>query len=192
MKTSLDVKFTAFLGIIVFLFLAVFKGPEFWKDLWSNISTAVTIALAIRWVLFKWVWKWKCFRFLENLHHVPYVEGVWVGKYRSTGNEKTPPDRLEGFAELEICQPDINTLKFIRKSGESTSRSFGENIYRGDDGIIQFRYSYLSEPKAEVRERSPISYGSAILTYSRSPEHLDGNYWTDQKTTGTLELTRKN
>lgn len=192
MKTNLDIKFTAFISIFVFLFIILIKGELSWNTLWSNISTAATVALAFRWVLYKWVWKWKFLSVLEHFHGVPYLEGNWVGKYDSTGNTNTPFDRLTGDAELEICQPDILTLKFIRRSGESASRSYGENIHRGDDGIVQLRYSYLNEPNATVRPRSPISYGSTILNYSRArKEILSGSYWTDQKTTGTLEFIRK-
>lgn len=191
MKSELDVKLTAGLAILIFAVLAIREGQNFASQILSVFSSAISWTVVVRLLYVKWLWKLKPLRWLESIHHVPYLEGVWTGEYHSTGNPNTPPDRLKGAAEVEICQPNIHTIKVIRRSIESTSRSFGEEILKGDDGIIQLIYSYRSEPKATVRDRSSISYGSARLTLERNgTAKLEGDYWTDQKTTGTLALTK--
>ncbi|WP_291516614.1 hypothetical protein [Bdellovibrio sp. ArHS] len=191
MKSQMDVKVTAGLAIIIFGLMAVFKGSDFSKDLVSLISSAISWTVIVRLLFVKWAWKWKLFKILERLHKVPNLEGKWKGQFNSTGNSNTPSDRLNGKVEVEICQPDIHTIKVVRKSDESTSRSFGEMFEVSDDGLIHFTYSYVSEPKATVRDRSPISYGTVRLVLSRTPAlALEGNYWTDQKTTGTYNLKK--
>ncbi len=190
MKSSLDVKLTAGLAIVVFAILAILKGDQFAKEILSVFSTAISWTVLGRLLYVKWLWKTKPFRWLGFVHKVPYLEGKWTGEYHSTGNPNTPPDRLRGAAEVEICQPSIHTIKIIRRSAESTSRSFGEEFLYGDDGITQVIYSYMSEPKATVRHRSAISYGSARLTLDKAAQILEGDYWTDQKTTGTLSLQK--
>ena len=115
-----------------------------------------------------------------------------MGEYQSTGNVNTGMEKRSGPVEVEICQPSIHTLKIIRRSLESTSRSFGEEFLYDCDGIVQIIYSYRSEPKATVRERSAISYGSARLMLDKvNSKKIEGDYWTDQKTTGTLSLVKK-
>ena len=56
-------------------------------------------------------------------------------------------------------------------------------------------YNYVSEPIASVRHRSKIHKGFALLYYREKPrETLKGDYWTDRKTIGEIQLefrTRK-
>lgn len=91
-----------------------------------------------------------------------------------------------------IVQPDMFTIRVLRNSDESGSASFGEELSKDDDGTWKLYYSYRSEPNALVRDRSPISYGTARLRTARNDlKALKGDYWTDQKTTGVLTLARK-
>lgn len=189
MKSQMDVKVTAGLAIVIFGLMAVAKGSDFSKDLVSVISSAISWTVIVRLLFVKWAWKCKLFKIFEKLHKIPNLEGKWEGQFHSTGNSNTPKDRLIGEVEVEICQPDIHTIKVVRKSDESTSRSFGEVFEVSEDGLTHFTYSYVSEPKATVRDRSQISYGTVRLVLNQKPvPTLEGNYWTDQKTTGTYNL----
>jgi hypothetical protein len=50
----------------------------------------------------------------------------------------------------------------------------------------------LNTPKAGVRERSEIHYGSTILNFDGfNVTKMDGEYWTDRKTTGEIILLKK-
>lgn len=59
---------------------------------------------------------------------------------------------------------------------------------RGQQHLI---YTYLNEPDAVVRERSQIHYGSARLLIDNSAKLMNGNYWTDRKSIGTIRLLKK-
>jgi hypothetical protein len=191
MRSDLDVKVTAGIGIFVFLALLIFKGTDVFKDIVSVASTAISITVFVRYLFVKWIWKYPVIRFLEPLHKVPIIEGEWAGEIESTGNLQTPSDRNRVTVSVKIRQPDIHTVRVIRSSDESSSRSFNESIEVFDDGSTVLTYSYRSEPIAAVRDRSPISYGTAKLTLRReSPLRLEGDYWTDQKTTGRMSITR--
>jgi hypothetical protein len=53
-------------------------------------------------------------------------------------------------------------------------------------------YSYLSKPKANIRDRSPIHDGTALLTIQGEKENkLEGEYWTNRATTGEMYLQRQ-
>ena len=56
-----------------------------------------------------------------------------------------------------------------------------------------YKRQYLNTPKAGVRERSEIHYGSTILNFDGfKVTKMDGEYWTDRETTGEITLTKKN
>lgn len=190
MKSQLDVKITLGTGIAVFVLLALFSDALTVKELLSLIGKAISITVVARYLFVKWIWKWRWLRFLENLHGTPYLEGEWDGIVNSTGNDSTPADRKKVNVAVKICQPDIFSVKIIRTSDEGSSSSSGGAIQKMEDGRYVLSYSYLSDPDATVRKRSPISYGAARLILVSS-DSLSGNYWTDQKTTGTLVLKRK-
>lgn len=188
MKSELDAKITIGLGIAIFLLLAALKGPKFSEDILSVASSAISATVIFRFLFIKWIWKWIPFAICR----VPFLEGEWKGGVESTGNDKTPADRTQVKVDVSIIQPDMFSVKVIRRSDESASTSFGEILTNESDGTVELLYSYRSEPNAMVRDRSPISYGTARLrTNLKDLESLKGDYWTDQKTTGVLSLKRK-
>jgi hypothetical protein len=192
MKNSLDAKLTLWLGFISFFFIVLlkikFNGNA--DDLFSSVSQAVLAATLLRFGFVKWAWKWRPFAWTERFHKTPLLEGSWTGTYQSNGNEKTPQDKLTGKAEVTIFQPDIHTIKIMRESDESISKSISEDI-TVDDGHYFLTYTYLNEPNATVKGRSSISYGAARLKMKRKDQaNLEGNYWTDQHTTGFLSIKK--
>jgi hypothetical protein len=48
---------------------------------------------------------------------------------------------------------------------------------------------YRNDPKVSVRDRSPIHFGGMHLRVS-GEDALEGDYWTDRKTSGRLTLKR--
>lgn len=188
MRSELDVKITSGLGIAFFVGIAIFKGPRFSEELVSVASSAVTATVIARFFFVKWIWKWMP----HFVCGVPLLEGEWEGKLESTGNERTPDERKEVKVTVSVVQPDMFSVRVVRGSDESKSSSFGECLKKETDGTVELLYSYRSEPNAMVRERSPISYGTARLRTSTTKlDELAGDYWTDQKTTGHIKLSRK-
>lgn len=51
----------------------------------------------------------------------------------------------------------------------------------------QLTYCYLNVPQANVRERSAMHYGTAMLCVE-NPEELKGQYFSDRKTTGDMKF----
>lgn len=48
---------------------------------------------------------------------------------------------------------------------------------------------YRNEPKLAVRDRSPIHYGGLrLLVVGAGEDRLQGEYWTDRGTRGSLDL----
>lgn len=189
MKHEWDVKLTAGLGAIIFLILALFKGADFSNEIPSLISSTISFTVIGRYTFIKWIWKWL--PFLERFHGVPKIEGKWTGKFESTWRATPDSPPATGPIDVKVTQPDIYHVKVTQRSGESMSYSYGEEFKTLEDGSIFLNFSYENIPNADVRDRSQISFGSARYLLERGDSlKLSGNYWTDRKSTGKIELTR--
>jgi len=93
--------------------------------------------------------------------------------------------------EVRIVQTFLHIQVQI-KTDESWSNSICSSCDINEDkGIRQLIYSYLNVPKASVRERSQIHYGTASLYISDDFLKLEGNYWTDRKSQGELTFIKE-
>lgn len=94
--------------------------------------------------------------------------------------------------EIKITQTFFNVQVKI-KTNESRSHSIGASFdIEKDRGLEQLIYSYINTPKSSVRDRSEIHYGSTLLTFEGfRVNEMEGQYWTDRKTTGEIKLKEK-
>lgn len=75
-------------------------------------------------------------------------------------------------------------------TAESTSELVAERILVAADGVSQTVGVYVNQPKLSVRERSAIHYGALLLdVHGDPPTSLEGSYWTDRDSRGTMHLT---
>lgn len=154
------------------------------KSIWGNITTTITIVGFISVFFVSYAWKWKIFR--KWLVPFPYLGGVWSGTIISTYeklNKEIP-------IELKIKHNFLNiNIKF--KTEESASHNVSACFNIDDErDIKQLFYSYCNTPDADVREQSPIHYGTTMLEINDDANVLSGSYWTDRKTTGKIEIRR--
>lgn len=172
---------------IIFTLTQNFDSIDFHKAI-THISTTISINI-ILWMLFiAWAWKWKIF--YPWLVPFPNLSGNWEGTIKSNWKEK----EIEPIPiEVSITQNFFNVQVRI-KTKESRSYSIGASFdIDNERGFQQLFYTYLNTPKAGVRERSEMHYGSTILNFDGfKVRKMDGEYWTDRQTTGEITLTKKN
>lgn len=172
---------------VIFTLTQNFDSIDFHKAI-THVSTTISINI-ILWMLFiAWAWKWKIF--YPWLVPFPNLSGNWEGTIKSNWKEK----ELEPISiEVSITQNFFNIQVRI-KTMESRSYSIGASFdIDNERGFQQLFYTYLNTPKAGVRERSEIHYGSTILNFDGfKVTKMDGEYWTDRETTGEITLTKKN
>jgi len=171
---------------IIFTLTQNFDSIDFHKAI-THVSTTISINI-ILWMLFiAWAWKWKIF--YPWLVPFPNLSGNWEGTIKSNWKEK----ELEPIPiEVSITQNFFNVQVRI-KTKESRSYSIGASFdIDNERGFQQLFYTYLNTPKAGVRERSEIHYGSTILNFDGfKVTKMDGEYWTDRETTGEITLNKK-
>lgn len=123
-----------------------------------------------------WLWKY------DPTVKMPVLKKRYVGTIISTWSGQ--PQQYD--AEMEIKQTFLN-INVIVKTNESKSKSLIASI---DDimGEQQLTYCYLNTSSAQVRNRSAIHYGTAMLCVD-NPELITGSYFTDRKSTGDMKFT---
>lgn len=171
--------------ILIFLITQDLSSIDFNKAL-SHISTTISINIVFWIVFIKWLWKLKLF--YPWLVQIPNLSGKWKGTIISNWNEG---NRDPIPMEITIDQTFLNVQVRI-KTAESRSFSIAASFdIDKDRGQQQLFYSYLNTPKASVRDRSEIHYGSALLVFEGfEVNEMEGEYWTSRETTGEIHLKR--
>lgn len=123
-----------------------------------------------------WIWKWKPVNVM--LARAPILGKKYTGRLKSSYNQE------EYDGELTVKQTFLK-ISVTFKTGESFSDSIMASI-EVINGVNRLVYTYINEPKGEIREKSPIHYGTASLRINDTV--LEGNYYTDRKTTGSMRF----
>ncbi|WP_104180296.1 hypothetical protein [Arthrobacter sp. B0490] len=90
-----------------------------------------------------------------------------------------------------VIRQTSSTASVTLISDESNSKSSLARVAK-EDGLWLLYFVYTNEPRLEVRGRSPIHYGSAVLSATGSPaKRLEGGYWSDRDSKGQLKLTMR-
>lgn len=142
-------------------------------DIFGYAGEAIGITAIIISLYERWLWKYSPFE------DIPVLKRSYNGKLISTYDNK------ERTAKIEIKQT-LLSVHITLISDESKSKSISASI---DDvlGEKQLTYCYLNTPQANVRKRSEIHYGTAMLCIE-NPDTLNGQYFTDRKTTGDMQF----
>ncbi|MEE8477073.1 MAG: hypothetical protein V3S19_01815 [Gemmatimonadales bacterium] len=139
-----------------------------------------------------WRKLWRWFPAIERATF-PDLNGTWEGDFVTTWKDPdtgtTPPPIP---ATVSIRQTLFSTAVSLR-TGESHSHSTRCHL-EADHGAQIYRiwYSYDNRPKAEVSHRSARHEGVAWLelNLSEDQDRLAGQYFTDRRTTGDMNLRR--
>jgi predicted pore-forming effector associated with SMODS systems len=157
----------------------------------KKLPEVVTIYMVLYLVFSRWAWRLAIFR--GWLVPFPDLTGTWEGtlittwRYPETGAASPPIDiRL-------VIRHQFDHLSCVLYTAESMSWSTAATLYGDDaDAIKRLSYTYINQPKAAVRDRSAISNGAVVLQLTEGRERqLEGQYWTDRKTTGDIALRFK-
>lgn len=171
MKSNLKsyIKGIAFLSVVIFLLLSACMK----KGAFETIGTTTSIVAVISMIYAKWLWRYNPFDKTPKLqkHYV----GVCVSGFDSSSRDIT----------ITVKQTLLSvTVNF--ESDESDSSTIFSDIFELH-GKKYLSYLYINNPKAAIRERSPIHYGTCTLCLD-NPTKLQGRYFTDRNTTGDIEL----
>lgn len=171
----------AWVVLIVFVIRCAISWKEIVNDfslyeLFGFAGEAITVTAVIAALYEKILWKYD-----------PFLKWpVLNGKYE--GEVKSNFDGSERKIVVQIKQ-SLFSIFVLLKTEESSSKAISAKII-DRDGENVLTYTYINRPKTEVRDRSEIHYGTAILSITDNYEILEGGYYTDRNTAGDMVLRR--
>jgi len=152
------------------------------------IPTVVTVDLFVVAVFMKWLWRWK---HLQGwLVPFPDLNGTWQGYIQThwKNEEGKTPDPIPTV--LTIRQ-SFGRLSCVMRTEEMESHSYLEGFCIDTEAQVRrLCYSYTSKPKSVLRSRSTPHDGTMLFSIIGNPvRKLEGEYWTQRQTTGSVTLT---
>ena len=142
-------------------------------DLYGYAGEAIAFSAFVMFAYEKCLWKYNPFE------KTPALRKKYKGTLRSVY------DGIEREAVLEINQT-LLSISVVFIAEESRSNSVSASIEK-IQGEWYLTYCYLNVPKASIRDRSAIHYGTALLCIE-NPEEISGEYFTDRTTKGDMNF----
>ena len=184
----------SFVGLTVIPWMVVLwiQGkPALNVEFLKPFSIVVSIVGSVATIFNKWAWSWAIFRgWYVNR---PDIRGTWKVDLQSNWKNPKTGEGIPPITAYMAVRQTLTSLSLKLMTPESKSRLIAHSIDRETDGIYRIAAIYRNEPKLELQgDRSEIHHGSMVLeVYGVPPTSMDGNYWTDRNTRGTLKLTER-
>ncbi len=157
-------------------------------DFMRPIPRVVTADLLLAGFFVQWGWRWK--RLQGWLVPFPDLNGTWEGKIQTNWKnaEGKTPDSIDVI--LTIRQ-HFGYISCVMRTDEMESRTYAEGFcIDRERQIRQLCSSYTSKPLVSLRDRSTPHDGTILFNIIGQPIiKLEGEYWTQRQTTGTVTLT---
>jgi hypothetical protein len=177
-------------SVIVLFVAAWIQGLNLYSflDIIRLIPIVATADFIAYFVFTSWFWRWQ--RLQGWLIPFPNLNGTWKGNIQTSWTEKNDINAGPIPAILSIKQ-SFGRISCVMRTAEMESHSYLEGFCIDKDAQVRrLCYSYTSKPKATLRYRSTPHDGTMLFNIIGNPVcKLEGEYWTQRKTIGTITLT---
>ena len=159
-----------------------------WESI-SKLPDVVTIYAILALIFTQWAWRLPVFK--GWLVPFPDLEGTWEGTLESTWVNPNSGQRVPTKPVTLVIRQKFSSVSCTIYTDESDSYSTTAQIIEDDEsGVFRLSYNYINRSRANVRDRSAIHDGAAILKIILEPTRkLEGEYWTGRKTTGDISVS---
>lgn len=158
-------------------------------SLFSFFSIAVLVCTVLLMLWDKWIWKSKLAQMIPGVSRD--LSGTWEANLESFWINPATGSSPPAKTVYMVIRQTSSSASVTLISDESKSKSSLARVVE-EDGSWLLHYVYTNEPRLEVRGRSPIHHGSAVLAVTGSPaKRLEGGYWTDRDSKGQLKLMKR-
>jgi hypothetical protein len=157
-------------------------------DFMRPIPTVATADLFLAAFFMKWGWRCK---WLQGwLVPFPNLNGTWRGQIQT--NWKDAQGKTPGAIPVILTiNQSFMRISCVMRTAEMESHSYVEGFSIDRERQVRHLcYSYTSKPKANLRGRSTPHDGTILFNIIGKPiQKLEGEYWTQRETIGTITLT---
>lgn len=181
------------LSLIAWGAIALYSGVTFaetWK-LIKLIPDVITVDCLALGLFITHAWRWRIFR--GWLVPFPDLNGTWQGTIQTTWKDPKTGQRPGPIPVVLVVHQSFISTSCVMRTAEMTSQSFSADfVLDGDSKSSKLVYSYRSNPRPTVAERSQLHQGTIVFeVVGDPPKKLKGEYWTSRETTGEVALTLK-
>jgi hypothetical protein len=177
-------------SVVVMFATALVQGFELRNFIdFLRLIPIVATADGIAYLVFAaWLWRWK--RLHGWLIPFPDLNGTWQGHIQTSW--KDAEGNMPGpIPTILTIKQSFGRISCVMRTGEMESHSYLEGFCIDKDAQVRrLCYSYTSRPKTTLRNRSTPHDGTMLFNIIGKPVNkLEGEYWTQRQTTGTVSLT---
>lgn len=176
---------------VVWLILLFIDGAAVELAWLPKLTAVVPVLLVALGIFDRWLWKhrWINSWFAKR----PVLCGTWEvvlqTEWRDPKTDQAPGPILCYMAVRQT----FSSLSMRLMTQESSSELVAERIVQAYDGVFRILGVYSNKPRVAVRHRSEIHFGALLLeVQGEPPATLEGHYWTDRSTRGSMNFTRRN
>lgn len=191
MLTRLHVSLIIALAVFIWAASLLTVGiPITWHHA-APFTVTVTVLTGACIVFDRWLWKWRIFR--GWLVKQPNLQGSWKARLISNWVDPATGQQIAPIECVMVIRQRFSALNARLYTRESSSTLLAYAFCCDDDGIFELIGTYRNTPRVDLRgQRSEIHYGSLLLQVRSDPTNrLDGHYWTDRGTKGSLQLSHR-
>jgi hypothetical protein len=162
------------------------KGTPVPEGFTAPISTVLLLLTLLPFVFNHWAWRWKRVNWLARR---PDLIGTWKGTLKSSYTNPNTGEPIPPREVFLIIHQTYESVHLRLLTSESSSTTQAASLGEEPDGRHTIWAVYRNEPKIEVRKRSPMHHGGMRLHVAgQACTRLEGDYWTDRGTYGSLDL----
>ncbi|NTU85718.1 MAG: hypothetical protein HGA45_41385 [Chloroflexales bacterium] len=188
MISSLQLKVLFWLAVGAWALLLVIDGQPITISLFKPSSLVLSTIIVVVTVFEKWAWRWS--PLYPWFVRTPNLLGAYKGEVNSHWVDPATGKQRGAIPAFLVVHQTLSSVHIRLYTAESESCSVLGAFVEAPDGRTDLLFTYRSEPRLEVRPRSPIHYGGARLAIGQESDQLEGSYWTDRQTIGTLNFRR--
>ena len=180
---SVILGFAAVLWAIMLIVQGVSVSAAWLRPFSVVVGVMVLLLLAFD----RWLWKWQALHpwFVSK----PNLTGTWRGELVSTWKNQGVDEPSTPIEAYLVVKQTFSSIRLRLITAESHSDCLAANICDDAGGTQCIVGTYLNTPKILHREGSPIHHGGVVLRIlSGDACVLEGEYWTDRNTKGTMRF----
>lgn len=179
------------MGIWIFILWITKTDFQINIEALKKLPDVVTVYALLYFTFSKWLWRLPILQ--GWLVPFPDLQGTWKGTLQTTWTDPKTKKTHPPIPLILVIRQTFNSVSCAMYTKESSSISNAALISEDEsNGIKRFIYNYTNKPEATIRDRSRVHDGAANLTIISKPKRaLEGEYWTNRKTTGTIKVEYK-
>lgn len=186
MLSRLQLSALILIAALVWGLALIAEGVQVSPAWFRPFSLVVGVLVTLLAVVDRWLWRWKWLQ--VGMFQMPDLRGTWRVVFRPEAPWNNPPERV-GYM---VVRQTFSSITLRLYTAESASETITARVLKAEDETFSIAAVYRNTPRLQVRDNSPIHLGAFWLTVNGTPPlSLSGQYWTDRKTRGEMELSNR-